>query len=174
MIVRTERVNRKRLFFTANLAMFMIGFGFAVRANIAGIFSGIYSTMWILRIQPIWWGNHCALTFTGFALTLLFGSALVDLVGVRRVLAFSAFGFIGGSGWSCSASFLHVGYDHLSARAVGLLLTGSAGVLWRPPQPDGRRHLSDQKTHRINLFHAWWPAGIVVGGLLGLGFLLCT
>jgi hypothetical protein len=31
----TGKPNRKRLFFTANLAMFMIGLGFAVRANIA-------------------------------------------------------------------------------------------------------------------------------------------
>jgi hypothetical protein len=26
----------------------------------------------------------------------------------------------------------------------------------------------NDKTHRLNLRHAWWPAGIVVGGLLGL------
>jgi MFS family permease len=26
----------------------------------------------------------------------------------------------------------------------------------------------DEKTHRLNILHAWWPAGIVVGGLLGI------
>jgi MFS family permease len=25
-----------------------------------------------------------------------------------------------------------------------------------------------EKTHRLNILHAWWPAGIVVGGLLGV------
>ena len=35
MIGNFAEPNRKRLFFAANLAMFMIGLGFAVRANIA-------------------------------------------------------------------------------------------------------------------------------------------
>ena len=26
----------------------------------------------------------------------------------------------------------------------------------------------EEKTHRLNILHAWWPAGIVVGGLLGV------
>jgi hypothetical protein len=25
----------------------------------------------------------------------------------------------------------------------------------------------EEKTHRLNILHAWWPAGIVVGGLMG-------
>jgi MFS family permease len=28
----------------------------------------------------------------------------------------------------------------------------------------------EEKTHRLNILHAWWPAGIVVGGLLGVAF----
>jgi MFS family permease len=27
----------------------------------------------------------------------------------------------------------------------------------------------EEKTHRLNILHAWWPAGIVIGGLLGIG-----
>jgi MFS family permease len=27
----------------------------------------------------------------------------------------------------------------------------------------------EEKTHRLNILHAWWPAGIVVGGLVGVG-----
>ena len=28
----------------------------------------------------------------------------------------------------------------------------------------------DRKTHMLNVFHAWWPGGIVIGGLLAWGF----
>jgi len=27
----------------------------------------------------------------------------------------------------------------------------------------------EDKTHRLNVLHAWWPGGIIIGGLLGLG-----
>ena len=26
----------------------------------------------------------------------------------------------------------------------------------------------DDKTHKLNVLHAWWPGGIIIGGLLGL------
>ena len=25
----------------------------------------------------------------------------------------------------------------------------------------------EAKTHRLNVLHAWWPGGLVIGGLLG-------
>src|SRR5258706_16392190 len=85
----------KRLFFTANLSMFMIGLGFAVRANIAKDLQRDLFDPVDLAHSAQMVGQSLGITFTGFALTLLFVSALVDLVGVRRVLAFSALGFIG-------------------------------------------------------------------------------
>ena len=26
----------------------------------------------------------------------------------------------------------------------------------------------DDKTHKLNVLHAWWPGGIIIGGLAGL------
>ena len=28
----------------------------------------------------------------------------------------------------------------------------------------------DKKTHMLNILHAWWPGGLMLGGLLSLGF----
>lgn len=28
----------------------------------------------------------------------------------------------------------------------------------------------EDKTHRLNVLHAWWPGGLVLGGLVGVGF----
>ena len=47
-----------------------------------------------------------AATFIGFALTLLSGAALVDLIGMRRMLLFSAFGYFLGSAMVVAASIM--------------------------------------------------------------------
>src|SRR5882757_1556593 len=117
-------LNRKRLFFTANLAMFMIGLGFAVRANIASSLQRDLFDPVDLANSARMVGESLGITFTGFAFTLLFGGALVDLVGVRRVLAFAGFGFIGGSALVLTASLLPVGGATYPLVLIGLLLTG--------------------------------------------------
>ncbi len=162
--------HRKRLFFTANLAMFMIGLGFAVRANIAGDLQRDLFDHVDLAHSAGMVGQALGITFTGFALTLLFGSALVDLVGVRRVLAFAALGFIGGSALVLVVSWLPIGSLTFPLVLTGLLLTGLGwGAVEAGTNPMVAAIYPGEKTHRLNLLHAWWPAGIVVGGLLGLG-----
>ncbi len=166
----TEIHHRQRLFFTANLAMFMIGLGFAVRANIASDLQRDLFDHVDLAHSAGMVGQALGITFTGFALTLLGGSALVDLVGVRRVLAFSALGFIGGSALVLVASWLPVGGLTFPLVLTGLLLTGLGwGAVEAGTNPMVAAIYPGEKTHRLNLLHAWWPAGIVVGGLLGLG-----
>ena len=77
---------RSRLFFIANLSISMIGLGFAVRANIAGdIQNEIFGALDLARSGTMI-GQVLGATFTGFALTLLFGSALVDHLGMKRML----------------------------------------------------------------------------------------
>jgi MFS family permease len=169
MTTHNETVPRGRLFFTANLSLFMIGLGFAVRANIAkdlqrDLFEPL-DTAHSARMV----GESLGMTFTGFALTLLLGSVLVDLVGARRVLAFSGIGFIGGSALVLLASFLPVGSATYPLVLSGLLLTGLGwGAVEAGSNPMVTAIFPDDKTHRLNILHAWWPAGIVVGGLLGL------
>ena len=122
MIGNSAEPNRKRLFFAANLAMFMIGLGFAVRANIATCLQRELFDRLDLADSTHMVGEALGITFTGFAVTLLFGRALVDLVGGRRVLAFSVFGFVGGSILVLMASALPIGSATFPLVLVGLLL----------------------------------------------------
>lgn len=166
-----DRFNLNRLFFIANLSIFMIGLGFAVRANIATDLQREMFDVLDLRNSATLVGQSLGITFTGFALTLLFGSALVDLVGVRRMLVFSAVGFIGGSLLLLLASFLPVGGGTYPLVLAGLLLTGLGwGAVEAGSNPMVAALFPEEKTHRLNILHAWWPAGIVVGGLMGLLF----
>jgi len=163
--------NAARLFFIGNLAIFTIGLGFAVRATIAGsVRSELFEPLDLLNSASMV-GEVIGATFTGFAATLLFGSALLDWVGMKRMLLFAAFGYVVGSLLVIYASLMPPAESTYTLVLVGLLLTGLGwGAVEAATNPMVAALYPDQKTHRLNVLHAWWPAGIVVGGLMGLAF----
>ncbi|MCX2976454.1 MFS transporter [Candidatus Marimicrobium litorale] len=162
-------IDRKRLYYVGNLSIFMIGLGFAVRANIASnLQAEIYDKIDLANSAAML-GEALGATFTGFALTLLFGSALVDLIGMKRMLLLSALGYIAGAFGLLAASMMDVGATVETLVLVSLLLTGLGwGAVEAASNPMVAALYPEEKTHRLNILHAWWPAGIVVGGLLGV------
>jgi fucose permease len=164
-----SRLNQPRLFFAANLSIFLVGLGFAVRATIASDLQADLFNKLDLANSASMVGEALGITFTGFALTLFFGSALVDLIGMRWMLAFSALGYVGGSLLVLAASWMPVGGATYPLILTGLLLTGLGwGAVEAASNPMVAALYPNDKTHRLNVLHAWWPAGIVVGGLAGL------
>ena len=87
-------LDRKRLFLIGNLSIFMIGLGFAVRANIAPNLEGEIYGVIDLATSASAVGGALGATFLGFAFTLLFGSALVDFMGMKKMLLLSALGLV--------------------------------------------------------------------------------
>lgn len=162
--------DRRKLFFAANLSIFMIGLGFAVRATIAsGLQRDIFDRIDLAHSAGMV-GQALGITFTGFALTLLFGSALVDFVGARRMLLFAALAFVVGSSMVWFASYVPASALAYPLILAGLLATGLGwGAVEAASNPVVAALYPDDKTHRLNILHAWWPAGIVVGGLAGVG-----
>jgi len=162
-------LDARRLFVIANLSIFMIGLGFAVRANIAlDLQTRIFDVLDVTQSAAMV-GQALGMTFTGFAFTLLFGSALVDLLGMKPMLLLSALGYILGSVLVFAASLLPVSALSYWLVLGGLLLTGLGwGAVEAASNPLVTALYPEEKTHRLNVLHAWWPAGIVVGGLLGV------
>ena len=166
-----DHIDRKRLYHVGNLSIFMIGLGFAVRANIAPDLQRDIFDQIDLANSATMLGEALGATFTGFALTLLFGSALVDLVGMKRMLLLSALGFVAGSGGLLAATAMPVGETVETLVLASLLLTGLGwGAVEAASNPMVAALYPEEKTHRLNILHAWWPAGIVVGGLMGWRF----
>ncbi|WP_445354293.1 MFS transporter [Microbulbifer sp. EKSA008] len=168
MSTQTKALHRN-VFLVGNLSIFMIGLGFAVRASIAGnLQSDIYDHIDLANSTAML-GEALGFTFTGFALTLLFGSALVDLVGIKRMLMLSSIGYVLGSLLIIAASLVTPGEGVENLVLAGLLLTGLGwGAVEAASNPMVAAVDPENKTQRLNVLHAWWPAGIVVGGLLGL------
>ncbi len=159
----------KRIFFIGNLSIFMIGLGFAVRTKIAGdLERDIYGVIDVANSATLV-SEALTMTFIGFALTLLFGSAIVDWIGVKLMMLLSALGYVVGSGLIIAAANGEIGASTMTLVNIGLLLTGLGwGAVEAASNPMVAAIDPDNKTHRLNVLHAWWPAGIVVGGLLGL------
>ena len=160
---------RRRLYSIGNLSIFMISLGFAIRANIApNLQADIYDRIDLANSASML-GQALGVTFTGFALTLLFGSALVDLVGLKRMLLFAALGYVLGSLGLLAGASLPVSDSVQTIVLVSLLLTGLGwGAVEAASNPMIAALSPEEKTHRLNILHAWWPGGIVVGGLLGV------
>lgn len=158
-----------RLTLIGNLSIFMIGLGFAVRTTIApDLQLDIYNHIDLANSAAML-GEALGITFTGFALTLLFGSALVDKIGMKKMLLLSACGYIAGSIMIIVAASMPVNETVTTLVMLGLLLTGLGwGAVEAASNPMVAALYPEDKTHRLNILHAWWPAGIVVGGLLGV------
>ncbi len=164
-----NQIDRQKLYYIGNLSIFMIGLGFAVRANIApNLQADIYDKIDMANSAAMV-GEALGATFTGFALTLLFGSALVDYVGMKKMMLLSALGYVAGAGGLlfAASSPEMAGIDNIVL--ISLLLTGLGwGAVEASSNPMVASLYPEEKTKRLNILHAWWPAGIVVGGLLGV------
>ena len=166
--INSVGLDEPRLLRLANLGIFTIGLGFAVRAAIADdlriqIFSVIDAAQSATLV-----GQALGATFLGFALTLLIGSALLDVFGIRKMLIASAVCNLSGSLAVLLASLLPISHFNYYLVLVGLLATGLGwGMVEASVNPMVVSIGNSNKSARLNAVHAWWPAGIVVGGLMG-------
>ncbi len=110
-------------------------------------------------------------SFLGFALSLLVISPLLDVFGAKRVILFSATCFIIGPAlilFSPSGGDITSVYRLLT---IGMVVCGFGwGAMEASVNPITAALYPDDKTHRLNVLHAWWPAGIIIGGLASVLF----
>ncbi len=159
--------NRRALFWICVLALFTAAFANALRIATSGaIQADIFD-----KIDPAhsaqMIGAALGAAFSGFALSLLAVSPILDLLGARRVLLFAALCYIAGPLLIDFAPTLAP-----SAQASGDLVwwgMGLTGLAWGCTEgsinPVVAALFAENKIGRLSMLHAWWPAGIIVGGL---------
>lgn len=97
----------------------------------------------------------------GFTITIVLGGLLVDLLGMRKILFLAFWGHISGVFLTIFAT----GYWSLF---LGTLLIGLAnGTVEAVINPLAATLYPKKKTKYLNMLHAWWPGGLIIGGLLG-------
>jgi len=148
-----ETVKKTQLFNASCVALVVTALAFATR----GSFVQAWATEFNLTHTEVGWIVGTA--FWGFTLAMVFGGPLVDIIGIGRIISIAFFCHVAGiiltiiatGFWSLFISTLLIGIANGSVEAACNPLITSM--------------YTDQKTRRLNRFHAWFPTGIVIGGL---------
>ncbi len=115
----------------------------------------------VLTNEQVGWIGGAAMW--GFTVTILTFGSLCDVVGMRLVLRLAVVGHIGGALLMIFAN----GFAMLFAGA--LTLSMADGLVQAACNPLVATLYADRKTEMFNKLHLWFPAGIVVGGLIAFG-----
>jgi MFS family permease len=167
---RHANYNKSRLYFISCLALTMAGINFSMRANTASDLQRVF----LDPVDPIhaatMIGTILGLPFLGFAFTIAIGSPLLDYIGMRLLLPLSGICFSLGMMTIMFADQFASGAGIYTVLWIGALMTGIGwGLVETVVNPLIATLYPDEKTGKLNSLHAWWPGGIVIGGLLGVG-----
>jgi len=162
-------INRHRLFWLSVLALFTASMSAALRAAVASSLKA----QWIDPIAPIKAGELIGAAlgsaFLGFSITLLIASALLDRAGMRNILIGCGVAFLIGTTLIIGAGAMAGGMAVYHLVWLGMLLSGIGwGLAEASINPLTARLYPEDTTHRLNVLHAWYPGGLIVGGLAGV------
>ena len=169
--METRTYNRKAIFAICVLALFTAALSFSIRTGA----SGAIKAALLDSAVPLHSGEMIAAalgnSFLGFALSLLVISPLLDLLGAKRVILFASLCFVAGPALIIFSPEMG-GIDAVYAMlTVGMVVCGFGwGATEASINPVTTALYPDEKTKELNILHAWWPAGVVFGGLASLLF----
>ncbi len=114
-------------------------------------------------------GSTLGNSFLGFAISLLIISPLLDRFGAKRVILFASACFIVGPALVLMAPSMGTTDGIYNLLNFGMIISGFAwGATEASINPLATTLYPNDKTGKLNTLHAWWPFGIVIGGLLTL------
>lgn len=145
--------HQRQLFIASCLALVTTAMVFSVRAAVLDDLGAHF------HVNKEAVGIFAGKAFLGFAAAIFLGGPLCDAVGMRTLLALACLLHLSG----ILLTIFAPSYDVLiwATFVVGLgngLVEGVINPLIATIYPD-------QKTHKLNRLHAWWPGGLIIGGL---------
>jgi len=163
--------NAGRLFVASCISLVTTSMVFATR----GAITGPITEQFHLSNEQI--GLIYGPSFWGFTIAIFICGLLVDLVGMRLVHALSSVGYLVGlalvllaplpdlaAGTTVTGIFSQSGTTMLFAGCLAMGL--SQGLVEGVINPLVATLYKDQKGKMLNVLHAWWPGGMIIGGLL--------
>jgi MFS family permease len=160
---------RARLFLVSSLALTMAGIGASLRANTAGDLQRVFFDPIDKVHSAEMIAGILGLPFLGFAITIAVGSPLLDYIGMGLLLPLSGLCFMVGALTMLFAGSLATGAGVYNVIWIGALITGVGwGLVETVVNPLIASLYPEEKTGKLNTLHAWWPGGLVIGGLLGV------
>lgn len=151
-------MNPQRLFVASCIALLATAMSFAIRGDIMGELELAFG---LDKVQLGWISGAA---FWGFGLSILFGGTLCDLLGMGRLLKLAAVGHIAGVLLTVFAT------DFTMLFAATVVIGIANGFVEAGINPLIATLYRENKTARLVKLHAWFPGGIVVGGVLAFAF----
>ena len=162
-----DGLRRGRIFVLALAALFTAGAAVSVRAVTAVHMQAEY----LDPIDPVhagaMLGTVLGAAFAGFAVTLLLVSSVLAAIGFRSALIAASAFLIAGLALVAGAGSL--GISPYYGLLIGMLVQGVGwGLVETVINPLTSALYPEDRVHRLSILHAWYPAGVVGGSLLGL------
>lgn len=152
-----QSINRTQLFRASCLSLLVTSLSFGIRAGILND----QGVRFHLNASEL--GTIAATAFWGFPLAIIVGGFIVDIIGMKKLLV-SAFIF------HLIGILLTIFANGYWTLFLSTLLIGIAnGTVEASCNPLVASLFTDNKTTKLNHFHLWFPAGIVIGTLLVFG-----
>lgn len=166
-----EDYNRRALFWICVLALFTAALSFSIRTGASGAIKSALLDPTIPQHSGEMIAAALGNSFLGFALSLLVISPLLDVFGAKRVILFASACYIIGPALILLSPKMDGADAIYGLLTVGMVISGFAwGATEASINPITAALYPNEKTKELNILHAWWPAGIVLGGLASLLF----
>jgi MFS family permease len=149
-------MNQRRLFLGCFMSLIATAFGFAVRVGILQE----WRVQFELSNEQIGYLIGAA-TFP-FAISIILFSLIVDKIGYGRAMVFAFVGHL------VSTLMTIFAKDFNTLYLAMLIVALSNGVVEAVINPVVATVYDKNKTHWLNILHAGWPGGLVLGGLLSI------
>jgi MFS family permease len=163
-------MHKRRLFVASCAAIVTTSMVFSIRGD---ILDALGADFHLTKAQI---GLILSPAFWGFTLSILVGGSLVDFLGMRRLLLLSSAGYaaavlaiILAPRPPGPAESVYTSPAFLILYASMLTLGLSQGLVEGVINPLCATLYPDNKTHTMNILHAWWPGGLILGGLAAYG-----
>lgn len=159
--------NHRAIFWISVIALFTAAFANAVRAGSSvAMKAELFDPHDVAHAGELI-GATLGNSFLGFALSLLVISPLLDWFGAKRVILFAAFCFVAGPGLTLVAADATDFGSMQTMLNLGMVLWGFGwGATEGAINPLTTTIYPEDKTGKLNSLHAWWPFGLIIGGLL--------
>jgi len=168
-VIDEPTMDKSKLFVASCISLVTTSMVFAIRGDIANDLAAAFhlsNEQLGLIFSPAFW---C------FTISILISGALVDVVGMRTLHVLSALGYFVGIGLVVFATRpiapVASVFDHPGTTMVyaGFMIMGlSQGLVEGVINPLVATVYSNRKTQRLNMLHAWWPGGMIIGGLIAV------
>jgi MFS family permease len=150
--------NRRRLFVASCLALVTNAVAFSVCTDIMGDFERVFHLSKAEVGAAVSWGA------LGGCLVQFVGGAVLDFVGIGRMFWLAFVTHTVGLGLVIGAQ----GFWSLTAGWFVLSIAGN--IVEATVNPLAATMYPEKKISIMNVLHAWWPGGLIIGGLLAFGF----